>query len=128
MFQNCKNSKKQGDVGVGAAISFFISRGQTVLFPLSDSEPYDLAFDDGTKLHKVQVKTTFAKTPHGVYQSNLRVLGGNQSYHTAKKFDPTKVDYLFILVEDGTRYLVPSIEITNTSCINLGTKMEKYKL
>lgn len=128
MFQNCKNSKKQGDIGVGAAISYFISRGQTVLFPLSDSEPYDLAFDDGVKLNKVQVKTTFTKTRCGIYQTDLRTKGGNQSFHTVKKFDPTKVDFLFILAEDGNKYLVPSNEITTKSHFNLGEKATKYKL
>ena len=128
MFEKCKNSKKQGDIGVGEAITFFIKRGQTVLFPLSDSEPYDLAFDDGTKLNKVQVKTTSSKTPYGVYQTNLRVLGGNQSFHTVKEFDASKVDFLFILAEDGNRYLVPSVEIKTKTYFNLGSKAKKYKL
>jgi hypothetical protein len=128
MFDKCKNSKKKGDIGVGEAISFFIRKGQTVLFPLSDSEPYDLAYDDGDKLNKVQIRTTAAKSPHGIYIVNLRVMGGNQSFHTEKKFDRTKVDYLFVLTENGKKYLIPSVEITSYNSINLGKQMEKYKL
>ena len=128
MFEKCKNSKKQGDIGVGEAISFFIKRGQTVLFPLSDSEPYDLVFDDGVKLNKVQVRTTACKSRHGKYQVNLRVLGGNQSFHTAQKFDNTKVDFLFVLTETTNKYLIPSVDIQSKNTLNLGIKMEKYKI
>jgi hypothetical protein len=97
VFEDCKNSKKQGDIGVAVAISFFTRRGQTVLFPLSDSEPYDLAFDDGAKLNKVQVKTTANKSKHGIYQVNLRVMGGNQSFHTRRNFNPSEVEDNLIL-------------------------------
>ena len=128
MFEKCKNSKKQGDIGVGEAIAFFIRRGQTVLFPLSDSEPYDLAFDDGARLNKVQVRTTACKSRCGRYQVNLRVLGGNQSFHTVTQFDNTKVDFLFVLTAGADKYLIPSVEIQNESSLNLGIKMEKYKL
>lgn len=128
MFEKCKNSKKQGDIGVGEAIAFFIKRGQTVLFPLSDSEPYDLAFDDGARLNKVQVRTTMCKSRYGKYQVNLRVLGGNQSFHTSTQFDNTKVDFLFVLTAEEDKYLIPSVEIQNESSLNLGVKMEKYKL
>jgi hypothetical protein len=126
MFDKCKNSKKQGDIG--EAIAFFIKRGQTVLFPLSDSEPYDLVFDDGARLNKVQVRTTASKSPHGKYKVNLRVLGGNQSFHTATKFDNAKVDFLFVLTDGADKYLIPAVEIQNGSSLNLGIKMEKYKL
>lgn len=128
MFNKCKNSKKKGDIGVGEAIAFFIKRGQTVLFPLSDSEPYDLVFDDGAKLNKVQVKTTSSKTPYGIYKVNIRVLGGNQSFHTIKKFDKSKVDFLFVLTAMGDKYLIPAVEIECVSSIDLGTKTEKYKI
>ena len=128
MFEKCKNSKKQGDIGVGEAIAFFIKRGQTVLFPLSDSERYDLAFDDGVKLNKVQVRTTACKSPHGIYVVHLRVMGGNQSFHTSQEFDNTKVDFLFVLTDTANKYLIPSVDIPSKNTLNLGIKMEKYKL
>ena len=128
MFDQCKNTKKQGDIGVALAISKLSSKGYTVLFPLCDSEPYDLVFDDGVKLQKVQVKTTAQKSKnrHGGYILNLRVMGGNRSFHTQKKFDPTKVDYVFGLTEDGKQYLIPSSEITAFTAITLGADKDKY--
>lgn len=128
MFQKCVNSKKKGDIGVAIAIAEFAKRGQTVLFPLSDSEPYDLAFDDGKKLNKVQVRTTESKQLNGNFRVNLRVLGGNQSYHTVQHFDKEKVDFLFVLTEIGDKYLIPSADINNVNSLTLCQKTERYKL
>ena len=128
MFQNCINSKKKGDIGVALAIASFVSKGQTVLFPLCDSEPYDLAFDDGIKLNKVQVRTTASKNPTGNYMVNLRVMGGNQSFQTIRQFDKTKVDFLFVLTETGDKYLIPSMDIKCKSFLTLCSKTEKYKV
>jgi hypothetical protein len=128
MFNQCKNTKKQGDIGIALAISKLASKGYTVLFPLCDSEPYDLVFDDGGKLNKVQVKTTSqkSKNSHGGYILNLRVMGGNQSFHTQKKFDPSLVDYVFGLTEDGKQYLIPSKDIVALTAITLGPDKDKY--
>lgn len=130
MFDKCKNSKKQGDIGVGEAIAFFLKRGQTVLFPLSDSEPYDLAFDDGKRINKVQVKTTKQVNANkcGGFKVELRTSGGNQSRYTNKKFDPTKVDYLFVLTNCGDRYLIPSSDINAKCYIVLGPDKDKFKI
>lgn len=128
MFDNCINSKKKGDIGVAVAISAFVNLGNTVLFPLSDSEPYDLAFDDGKRLCKVQVRTTEAKQPNGNFKVNLRVMGGNRSFQTVKRFDKEKVDFLFVLTKDGDKYLIPSIDITNVNSLTLCHKTERYKL
>ena len=37
-----KNSKKQGDIGLGIAIGWFATQGYTVCVPLTDSQDYDL--------------------------------------------------------------------------------------
>jgi hypothetical protein len=69
-----KNSKKQGDVGMGVAIGYFAARGITVCIPLTDSQDYDLVIDLDDVLKKVQVKTTTSKagTRRG-YDVHLRV-------------------------------------------------------
>lgn len=128
MFDKCRNSKQQGDMGVGEAISYFIKTGRTVLFPLSDNEPYDLAFDDGFKLNKVQIRTTYSKTKSGNFEVNLRVMGGNQSFQKITHFDRSKVDYLFVLTQDNERYLIPSLEIKNKSSLSLGKTLQKFKV
>lgn len=65
MFNNAGNSKQQGDVGLGAAIGWFTSKGYTVCIPLTDSQDYDLVVETKGKLEKVQVKTTSSTKENG---------------------------------------------------------------
>jgi hypothetical protein len=40
-----RNSKKQGDWGLGSAIAWFTAQGYTVALPITDSQHYDLIVD-----------------------------------------------------------------------------------
>lgn len=123
-----KNSKKQGDVGLGIAIGWCTAKGYCVSIPLSDSQEYDLVVDIGGKLNKVQIKTTNAKSKYNIYAVGLRTGGGNQSFITSKLFDPKAVDYLFILTGEGTKYFIPCTEMDNVNSISLGKLVERYKV
>lgn len=126
---DAENSKKQGDIGLGAAIAYYTSLRYTVCIPLTDSQDYDLVVDiDGLK--KVQVKTGTFKEPSGGYKITLKVSGGNKSgTGRVKKFDNTKVDYLFILTDDGCRYHIPAKQVTATTSIVVGqSKWNEFKL
>jgi hypothetical protein len=122
---NAKNTKKQGDIGLGHAIAYFVSAGYTVSIPLTDSQDYDLIVDNGT-LYRVQVKTTKYKSQYGIYLVSLTVKGGNRSYNTIKPFDSTKVDLVFVLTNSGDKYLIPSKGLG--SRINLGKKYDTFKV
>ena len=124
MFNNCTNTRKQGEVGLGKAIAYFTSKNYVVSLPLCDNQEYDLIVDDGEKLSKVQVKTTNHKSPYGKYIAHLKVCGGNKSSNTIKKFDASSNDLLYILTSDNTEYLIPCDNVTSTNSITLG---EKYK-
>lgn len=126
---NFKNSKKQGDWGMGAAIAYFTSLGKMVAVPLTDSQDYDLVVETKAgKLRKVQVKTTTCKPEYGIFQVTLKVCGGNKSTSSVKKFDKSFADYLFIVTSDDDCYLIPTKKLSNTSSLNLGKKFARYKL
>lgn len=124
MFEKCINSKKQGDIGLGFAIKFFSSKG-TVCIPLTDSQDYDLVVDDGEKLLKIQVKTTNQKIKN-YYKITLCSKGGNKSRNFIKKFDKTKVDFLYCLTSEGKEYLIPSKNIDTEFSLTLGEKYSAY--
>lgn len=127
MFTNSKNSKSQGDVGLGIAIAHFVGLGYTVSVPLTDSQDYDLVVDIGGSLKRVQVKTTSYK--RGKYWNfNLSVKGGNRSFNTIKKFDNSKIEILFVLTADGSKYVIPSSNITATGTMTLIDKWNEYKI
>ena len=51
---NQKNSRKQGDVGLGRAIAYFTSEGFTVCLPLTDNQDYDLVVEKENGLKKIE--------------------------------------------------------------------------
>ena len=128
IFENCRNSKVQGTIGLGIAIQSLLRMGYTVSIPLNDSQEYDVIFDDGKELHKVSVKTTSYKLKSGYYNFNLSTKGGNQSCNTIKKFDNEKCDYMFVVTGDETKYLIPAIEIKGKNCMTLYSPWDKYKI
>lgn len=124
-----KNSKIQGNIGLTYAIHWFASNGYDVYLPLTDSQDADLVVGVNGRLFSVQVRTTYFKTPYGIYQVHLHVSGGNRSgTGKTKLFDTCQVDYLFVITDDGDRYLIPKAEITAVKSLNLGEKYDLYKV
>jgi hypothetical protein len=118
--------RRQGDLGEATAIRWLTSIGAVVAFPLFHSPDYDLIADLGRGLFRVQVKTSSCRhawTDHFAVQ--LATSGGNQSWNgVVKKFDSSRFDFLFVVVEDGRRWFIPSSEIGASHQISLGG--EKY--
>lgn len=127
---NSKNSKKQGDIGLGSAINYFTSNGYTVCIPLTDSQEYDLVIDINNELKKIQVKTTsYIPKDKKTYEVNLRTMGGNRSWTgVSKKFDKNVIDYVFILTENDDKYFIPSVEIKANTTLILSKKYDKFKI
>lgn len=122
------NSKKQGDVGLGDAIAYFCANSYTVCIPLTDSQDYDLVVEKDSILSRVQVKTVWSKSDHGVYRVNLKVCGGNRTFQKIKNFDSSKVDFVFVLTNDNERYLIQTWPEMPKTSINLGKEYEKFKI
>ncbi len=126
---NSKNSRKQGDIGLGNAIAYFASRGWTVCIPLTDNQHYDLIVDDGNKLNRIQVKTSKCINENKTYDVELRTMGGNRSgIGKTTLFDPKKLEYVFVLTNNGNRYLIPAKKIKATCGITVGKKWNEYKI
>lgn len=118
----------QGSAGLGAAIGYFCGIGVVVSLPLVDNQDYDLIIDEGGLLKKVQVKTTGVKAPSGNYEVQLKSVRSNKSVNTIKYFDSSKVDYLFILCDDSSKYLIPSSEVKVVGSLTLTQERVKYKI
>lgn len=128
MFEDCKNTKAQGTVGLGEAIAWFSRNRYNVSLPISDTQRYDLIVEKNSILERVEVKTSCYKAPSGNYEVVLKTCGGNRSAKDRiTYFSANDSDILFILVGDGTKYLIPS-KNANKSNITLGEKYIKYKI
>jgi hypothetical protein len=114
--------RRQGDLGEAAAIEWLTRIGACVAFPLFHSPDYDLIADLGRGLFRVQVKTSICSHGStGHFAVLLATSGGNQSWNgIVKKFDPSRFDFLFVVVQDGRRWFIPSSEIGGSHSITVG--------
>ena len=120
-----KNTKKQGDVGLGLAIGYFVSKGYTISLPLTDSQEYDLVVDHKF-LDRVQVKTTSYKNRSGNYYVSLTMKGGNKYSNKIKSFDKEKIDSILIIIGEGTYYWIPVRDIEANNSITLYKACDKH--
>ena len=120
------NSKQKGSLAVAQCIGRLYSMGFEVLLPIGDRKPYDLVFDNGKRLYKVQVKYA-GKISKGKYVAGLRITGGNQSYNYTKKYKDDDFDYLYVFTQDNRHYLIKWNEIKVRNEISIDDKKyQKY--
>lgn len=120
------NSKYKGSLAVAQCVAKLYSLGYEVLLPIGDRKPYDLIFDDGKKLYKVQAKFA-GKSSRNRYAAGLRITGGNQSYNYAKKYTDHDFDFLYVYTEDRRHYLIKWNEISVRNMIIVDDKKyQKY--
>lgn len=106
-------------------MEWLAGKGALIWVPLGHSPDVDLIADFSGKLIRVQVKTSTSKvaTSSGDERWNVSIVtrGGNQSWTGAtKQFDPEKVDFLFALVGDGRRWMIPAAAIEARTQVALG--------
>jgi hypothetical protein len=76
--------------------------GYDVSIPLTESAAYDLVVDDGEMLWRVQCK--YAGGPRR--QVDLRRIHSNSNGYVVKRTPPGAYDWLFVLDEAGSDYLL----------------------
>lgn len=120
MFENCKNTKDQGNIGLGMAIQYFSSIHSTVSIPLNDSQDYDLIVDINGVLKRIQVKTCNYVTKRGNWGVNLKVNGGSsKTNRIMKRNNDIIYDLLFVVCGDGSKFLIPKEKITQRNFLTI---------
>jgi hypothetical protein len=122
-----RNTKKQGDVGLGAAIHFFTNRGDTVSLPLTDSQDYDLVIEMDEALKRVQVKSS-SYMRNGSYQVQLSTKGGNRSgAGKITLLNKKRVELIYVITASGQQYLIPTQRAPQHS-ISLNHDYDEFKV
>jgi hypothetical protein len=128
------NRRIQGDVGEASAIEWLTSKGALVWLPIGHSPDVDLIAEVEERLLRVQVKTSTLTNAisGGEVRWNVSIAtnGGNRSWGgTTKRFDPKRVDYLFVLVGDGRRWFMPAdcVEANNEVALG-GAKYSEFEV
>ena len=129
---NDSYKSKQGNIGLGQAIAYYMSKGYIVLLPINDTQPYDLAVDkmDGNGLQRVSVKTTKSKKLNSSnFSVDLRSSGGNRSRYTNKAFDNSSCDIVFVYTIENDIWEFQSKEILVKNAISLCEELYgQYKI
>lgn len=101
------NSTQKGDVTVGYVSAVLIAKGYIVSLPLTANARYDLLFDDGTGIKRVQCKTG-RLVPDGsciTFNSCSNGWKGPAQKKPRRGYEG-QIDY-FGVYYDGKVYLVP---------------------
>lgn len=107
LFETVGTHTRQGDIGEARAIYEYTRMGFVVLRTIFDSAKYDLVIDDGTQLHRVQVRTCGNKTKHGGFEVNLKTSGGNTKINTIRPREEGDYDIIFVLTSDNRCWSIP---------------------
>jgi len=121
--------REQGDAGELSALAWFIEHGWKVFLPFGHSPDIDLVARREGEMIGVQVKTS-AFERNGRYDVRLCTSGGNQSWTgVIKHFAPERCDFLFAVLRDGRRWLIPSSVVSGGRGIMLGgPKYAQYQV
>lgn len=57
---------------------------------------------------------------------DLRTNGGNRSRHTSKAFDHSSCEVLYVLTDEGARYVIPTAAFTAVGGLVLGPKYDVH--
>lgn len=118
---------KQGNIGLGKAISIFTEVGINVAIPLNDTQDYDLIIDIG-KLKKISVKTTKFRQKNGKFAVLLKRCGGSAKNRKIKHFNNKNNDFLFCFTSNNEIYLIPSCKIKSKCTLTFTDKLKCYRI
>jgi hypothetical protein len=112
--------REQGDFGEMAAMGWLASRGAHVAIPVGNNRHWDLVAEIDGRVLRVQVKTS-RSFRFDRWEVRVSTSGGNQSWNrVVKLLDPSRFDYLFVLVGDGRRWFIPAERVQGGTALRLG--------
>jgi hypothetical protein len=112
--------REQGDFGELSAMHWLAWQGARVAVPVGNNRHWDLIAEIDGRVLRVQVKTSRCFRV-ARWEVTVATRGGNQSWNrVAKLLDPSRYDYLFVLVGDGRRWFIPAERVTGGSGLHLG--------
>jgi hypothetical protein len=124
-----RDPRGQGDLGERSAITYLLDLGWPVFLPIGHSPDIDLVTDFGDGAVRVQVKTSTVFR-NGRWDVTVATRGGNRSWSgLVKRLDPSRYDYLFVLVGDGRRWFIPAATVEGGCGVRLGgPKYSQYEI
>lgn len=105
------NTKLRGDIAEQAAVLQALKRGWGVLRPVGDRLPYDLVFDVGSSLVKVQVKCAWFDEQRGNYVVDNRRTKADRRVMVRDSYDPSDFDFALAYIETLDLFYIFPVEV-----------------
>jgi PD-(D/E)XK endonuclease len=103
------DTKLKGDIAEQAVVLHALKRGWGVLRPVGDRLPYDLVFDIGSRLVKIQVKAAWLDLPSGNYVVDNRRTKTNRRQMLRAPYQTSDFDFaIAYIAELEVFYIFPS--------------------
>lgn len=121
---------KQGNIGLGQAIAYYMSKGYMVALPVNDTQPYDLVVDkfDEKGLQRVSVKTTRYQTDNLAKSFVVKISSSSGMKRSYNPFNKQSCDLMFIYTINQEMWEIPSSNINSGTMITLNENLSKYKI
>ena len=123
-------TRKQGDIGVSAAVYHYTKLGYIVSIPQTEASRYDILIDDGQSVKKVQCKTSsWKRGTSSSYIVQLSTNGGNKSGTGKISYISSQdVDLVFVWCDDESLWEFPAEVCEGKRNIVLSKNKEIYKI
>jgi len=105
------DTKLKGDIAEQAAILHALKRGWGVLKPVGDRLPYDLVFDVGGTLLKIQVKSAWFDKPSGNYVVDNRRTKTNRRVMIRDGYTSSDFDFALVFLNELDLFYVFPVEV-----------------
>ena len=103
------DTKLKGDIAEQSTIVQALKRGWGVLQPVGDRLPYDLVFDIGTQLVKIQVKAAWLNQSSGNYVIDNRRTKTNRRQMLRSPYQASDFDFAIAYIDDlDVFYIFPA--------------------
>jgi hypothetical protein len=103
------DTKLKGDIAEQAVVLHALRRGWGVLRPVGDRLPYDLVFDTGSRLVKIQVKAAWLDLPSGNYVVDNRRTKTNRRQMLRAPYQTSDFEFaIAYIAELEVFYIFPS--------------------
>lgn len=123
--------KRLRDAAIGLAVAWFAQRGCVVSVPL-EAAAYDLVVEWQGGFHRVQVKTSCAASRSVTFTRSLysRTAEGTPSGGrvTQSPYRPGEIDYFFVVLGTGEKYLLPYDVIGERVSAKLGERYAEFQV
>jgi len=105
------NTKLRGDIAEQAAVFQALKRGWGVLTPVGDRLPYDLVFDVGGMLVKVQVKCAWFDEARRNYVVDNRRTKTNRRAMVRDVYAESDFDFALVYIEELDLFYVFPVDV-----------------